>query len=168
MNRLSKILIITLLGLLILGATFYFLSKKNPSLSTGSFEWKIVRVNDNFSPPDYELDVYLSGTKISDIQAVELDGEINTEDLKVINAETGGFYTNPLTIKMDANNLVFAVAKNPTNQAPIDPGKPLFKLHLRAQSGFSEAIFRILPASQIYVKSAGGMNPTPTQFILQK
>jgi hypothetical protein len=173
MKNLPKFLIPILLVVLVatVGA-FYLFQKKSTPVSTGSFEWKIVRNTQSVSPPDYELEVYLTGDKISQVQAAELDAELDAElegtNLKLTNAEAGGFYTNPLTIKMDTSEMIFAIARNPGNQTQVDPTKPLFRLRLRAQSGFSEAVFRILPVSQIYVKDAGGANPMPSQFILQK
>jgi hypothetical protein len=165
---LSKIIVPVLIVIAAIGALLVFAPKKTNTPATGSFEWKVVQVKDNVSPPKYQLDVYLTGDKISEVSAVELDAALNSELIKLTEAETGEFYTNPLTVKMDTENKVFAIAKNPSNETPVDTTKPLFKLYFQAQSGFDEATFEVLSASQIYVRNTGGANPATTKFVLQK
>lgn len=168
MKGLPKFLLPLLAVLVILGVVVYFAPKKSQEKSAGKFDWKVTQVTEKVPPPDYELDVFLSGEKIDDVQAVELDGNLDNTNIKLVSAESGGFYTNPLTIKMDTENLVFALAKNPSAGNTVDSTKPLLKLRFRSKTGFTQTMFSILPTSQIYVKEIGGTNPSVTQFTLQK
>ncbi len=168
MKKLSKSPLVILVILAVVFVGGYLLFKKTTKPTTGKFDWKIVQVKDGVTAPNYELDVYLSGDKIAETTALELDASLNSTQLKVTSAEAGGFFQNPMTIKMDNKNLVFAIAKNPTSQNTVDPAKPVFKIHLTGLKGFGQTTFSILPTSQIYVRNIGGATPGVSQFVLQK
>jgi hypothetical protein len=168
MQKLSKIFIPLLAVVVILGGLYFLVSKKSAPSSPGNFEWKVSQVKDSMSPPKYELDVYLTGDRISEVSAIELDAAVDVKNLKLTSAESGGFFVNPLTVKMDNTNMIFAIAKNPSGEIPVDPTKPVFKLYFQSQAGFTQAVFDVLPTSQIYVKNTGGANPSVTQFVLYK
>ncbi len=168
MKKLSKSPLVILVILAVVFVGGYLLFKKTTKPTTGKFDWKIVQIKEGVAAPNYELDVYLSGDKVTETTALELDASLSNSQIKVSSAEAGGFFQNPLTVKMDNKNLVFAIAQNPTNKTSVDPNKPVFKISFVSIKGFGQTTFSILPTSQIYVRNIGGATPGVSQFVLQK
>ena len=168
MGKLLKNSFVTILILLVVVSVAYIAFAKLYKPSPGHFDWKVVQVKDKNSPDSYEVDVYLTGEKISEVEGVEVDAAIGSPMLTLASAEPGAFFLNPLIIKMDNSNLIFAIAKNPTNQVPVDSSQPVFKLHFTAKNGFSQSTFNVLPSSQIYLRNIGGATPASSEFVVQK
>jgi hypothetical protein len=168
MNKLFKNPLVLLVLVLVVGGLIFTSLNKKSTPTAGEFAWSISQVEDPENPANYEVDVFLSGDKVTETQALEIDGSLDTDLLTLESAESGGFFENSLTVKMDTKEMVFALAKNPTTQNSIDPSKPVIKLYFKPKKGFEEATFRVLPQSQIYIKNVGGANPTEAAAVLQK
>lgn len=168
MGKLLKNSFVIIILILVVVSVAYVAFAKLYKPSAGHFDWKIVQVKDPKNPTYYEVDVYLTGEKVAETEAVEVNAAVGSPLLQLASVEPGTFFSNPLIIKMDNQDLIFAIAKNPTSQTTVDPTQPVFKLHFTAKSGFSQSTFNILSSSQIYIKNIGGATPSSTEFVVQK
>lgn len=171
MSTLVKILIPVLVLLAIVSALYFKFSKKpqpiSPVANLPTLEWKAVLVPEKNAPPNYQVDIYLTGERLNEIQAAELNISLESDTLQINSSEPGGFYTNPLTIKMDDQKMIYALARNPSSVESINPDQPILKLLLESASGFDGANLRVLPTSQVYVKSQGGAYPSETVLLVK-
>lgn len=129
--------------------------------------WNAVQVTDQSSPPNYEVDIFLTGDGLDQIQAIEINTELLGENIQLISVDTGGFYNNPLTIKMDTEKMVFALAKNPGSTELVDQTKPIIKLYFESKPGFNQSVLKVLDKSQVYIKNTGGTYPTGAQTLIK-
>jgi hypothetical protein len=120
--------------------------------SSENLHWDIKQVGNS------EVDVYLKGPSVNKVIGADIDLFFDKNNLKITSVDPGGFFSDPIVIRLDNRNLFYSLMVNPESKIGPDSSKPLFKFHLLPNevSGYK---FYVLPSSQVYLSKIGGSFP---------
>lgn len=117
---------------------------------------------------EFTVDVALKDQIQDPVTAYEIFIQYDKSTLKLVRADNGGYFTDPLVIKWDLENGQFSAAANPSgfkdSAIKANMSNPLIRLTFQAMESATRSQITISDKSQLYVSQKGALSPGSVQL----